>query len=305
MKNHKRILIIAVIFMTISVASTEAEQYRDNIVIIFDASGSMNESLGQVKKMDAAKSALWEVVKRAPNTINIGLLTFSGSNIINDWVYPLGPKNDTNLFSAINLPQPGGGTPLGKYIKKGADRLLEQRKKQYGYGSYRLLVVTDGIAQDQRLVDQYVPDVLSRGITTDVIGVGMKEEHILATMVHSYRKANDPESLKKAISQVFAEISDKETDTAGEDAFEFLEGIPDALAMEMIETLSSSGNYPIGEKPVIAPPSKPQMETAQDSASPQREAEKDSGSSWGQKITIAILVILIAAMLLRSRRKTE
>ena len=301
MKNYRQILVISLVFMITSTISTKADQYQDNIVIILDASGSMNGNIGGVKKMDAAKSALREVLKKVPDTINIGLLVFSGSSITNDWVYPLRPRNDAELFEAINLPQPGGGTPLGKYIKKGADRLLKQRKKQYGYGSYRLLIVTDGEAQDQKLVDRYVPDVLSRGITTDVIGVGMKEEHILATMVHSYRRADDPESLKTAIAQVFAEISDKETDTAGEDAFDFLEGIPDGLAMEMIDALSSSGNYPIGEKPVVKAQS-PKTEAKSDTET-KAEVKKDTGSSSTWIIVVLVVVFLIIIISLR-RRKT-
>ena len=76
-------------------------------------------------------------------------------------------------------------------MKKGADTLLKARKSQYGYGSYRLLVVTDGEASDPGLVERFTPDIISRGIITDVIGVDMNKAHTLATKVHSYRSAND------------------------------------------------------------------------------------------------------------------
>jgi len=300
MNTYRQILIVLLISMIISATSTEADQYQDNIVIVLDASGSMNESIGGTKKMDAAKSALWEVLKGIPDTTNVGLLVFSGSSITDDWVYPLGPRNRAKLFEAINLPQPGGGTPLGKYIKTGADRLLQQRQKQYGYGSYRLLIVTDGEAQDRNLVNKYVPDVLSRGITVDVIGVGMRKEHILATMVNSYRKADDPESLKEAISQVFAEISAGGTDTVSEEAFEVLEGIPDELAKEMIKALSSSGNYPIGTKPIKAQI----LKTKVKSDTGKTEVEKKyTGSSLIWIIIILVVVFLIILIFLRWRRR--
>ena len=77
-------------------------------------------------------------------------------------------------------------------MKQGADALLDARKKQFGYGTYRLLVVTDGETDDAGLVDGYTPDIISRGITIDAIGVEMQSQHTLATMVHSYRSADDP-----------------------------------------------------------------------------------------------------------------
>ena len=85
-------------------------------------------------------------------------------------------------------------------MKRGADALLKAREKQFGYGTYRLLIVTDGEAGDPRLVESFTPDIISRGITIDVIGVEMPSRHTLATRVHSYRNANDPESLRQAIS---------------------------------------------------------------------------------------------------------
>ena len=118
----------------------------NNVVIVLDASGSMNDVMRgtTVQKMKAAKSALIKVIDQIPENTNVGLLVFGSSNVQDDWVYPLGPINREMLETAIQLPMPEGRTPLGAYIKKGADRLLDQRKKQFGYGTYRLLVVTDG-----------------------------------------------------------------------------------------------------------------------------------------------------------------
>lgn len=133
-------------------------------------------------------------------------------------------------------------------MKMGADRLLEARKAQYGYGSYRLLVVTDGEASDTNLVERFTPDIIARGIITDVIGVDMAKAHTLATRVHSYRSANDPASLKAAIQDVFAEVGRTDQGQTGETAFEELAGLPQGLAMAMISAQASSGNHPIGEQ---------------------------------------------------------
>jgi hypothetical protein len=67
--------------------------------------------------------------------------------------------------------------------------------------------------------------------------------------VHSYRNANDPESLRQAISSVFAEVASSDGGVAGEDAFELIADLPEGTASAMLESLSTSGNQPIGEAP--------------------------------------------------------
>lgn len=268
--------------------------YHDNVVIILDASGSMDARMRgtSMRKIDAAKSALKEVMKRVPETTHIGLLVFSGRSRGRDWSYPLGPRDKARLDSAIGAARPSGGTPLGRYIKKGADRLLEERRKQLGYGTYRLLVVTDGEADDVSLVEKYTPDVVARGITVDVIGVDMNARHTLATKVHSYRSANDPSSLKKAIAEVFAEISAGGGGAAeDEEAFEVLAPIPAALAGAMIKALSTSGNHPIGAKPALARRGTGRARPVAGSKGPPGAAPS-SGKGVVSGTTIFIVVIL-------------
>ncbi len=239
-----------------------AQEAVDNVVIVLDGSGSMAKPLpgSSMDKMTAAKTALKQVLKSVPENTHIGLLVFSAKGVETDWIYPLGPRDDAKLMQAIDRPQPGGGTPLGAYLKKGTDRLLQERAKQFGYGTFRLLVVTDGEAGDKELVERYTPEVIARGIKVDVIGVAMNQRHTLATRVHSYRSANDPASLQRAVAEVFGEIGGSGNDVSSAEAFAELKPIPAAVAQAMIQALSSSGNHPIGERArpsqaAVAPPS--------------------------------------------------
>ncbi len=235
--------------------SVAIDEYRDNVVIVLDASGSMNQRMrgSGVQKIKAAKAALKSVLRNVPETTYIGLLVFSAKNLRSDWVYPLGPREEERLWEAIDRPIPESGTPLGEYIKMGADRLLEARAQQYGYGTYRLLIVTDGDANDPELVDRYTPEVLARGILVDVIGVDMKTDHTLASMAHSYRRANDPDSLERAIREVFAELSSDAANFSMKEAFELIAPLPVECAEAALQALSISGNRPIGEN--ARPPS--------------------------------------------------
>ncbi|MBI5387945.1 MAG: VWA domain-containing protein [Verrucomicrobia bacterium] len=329
----KRICFLSLLVVLVWRTATpvQAQQYSDNVVIVLDASGSMREVMPgtRTSKMDAAKTALKEVLKQVPPSTQLGLLVFSAANLRNDWVYPLGPRNDEVLLAAIDQLQPNSGTPLGSYIKKGADRLLEERTKQFGYGTYRLLVVTDGEAQDQNLVNSYTPDVMSRGITMDVIGVAMRGDHTLATKVHSYRRANDPEALRRAIREVFAEVAGSAADTAQAEAFELLAPIPTGVANAMIQALSTSGNHPIGTRPksvaaraqaaATPSPKPPQVQSPQPPPPPRAAPPAPGPSSRGHSSHlrgfwiaipclmcfggVAALIVLIVALARRGRRR--
>ena len=263
-------------------------QVTDNVVVVVDASGSMGANMAGTgrDRMSVAKDALKQVLDQIPDTTHVGILVFPRGN----WVYPLGPRKESMLAGAIDSIQSGGGTPLGEYMKRGADVLLNARRKQFGYGTYRLLVVTDGEAGDARQVEAYTPDIISRGITIDVIGVEMASRHTLATKVHSYRNANDPESLKQAISEVFAEVASGDAGQTGEDAFELIADLPEATASAMLKSLSTSGNQPIGEAPSMRSVESPSPSPAPSYSGGTTSSQSTSGAGDN------LLVLLFAAL---------
>jgi hypothetical protein len=106
----------------------------------------------------------------------------------------------------------------------------------------------------------------------DVIGVAMNQRHTLATKVHSYRSANDPASLKRAMAEVFGEIGGLGNDVTGAEAFAELNPIPNEIAQAMIQALSSSGNQPIGERPRPNQPAAAPAQTPSSQAGPSPQA---------------------------------
>jgi hypothetical protein len=117
-----------------------------------------------------------------------------------------------------------------------------------------LLVVTDGQASDQELVDLYLPDIMSRGITVDVIGVDMASDLSLATQVHSYRRADDPKSLVEAVQNVFAEVGGGASDkTSSAEDFALIAPLPNEMAVAMLAAVSKVSDHPIGEAPPADP----------------------------------------------------
>lgn len=289
---------IFLIFSMLFAAAAYAESYyNDNVIIVLDGSGSMAEQMKGtgIAKIDAAKKALHQVLKQVPDTTHIGLLAFCDTRGANGWLYPLGPKSAA-LDAAIDKPSPAGNTPLGEFIKIGADSLLVAKKKQHGYGSYKLLIVTDGEATDRELVERYVPDVISRGIVVDVIGVGMNSRHTLATKVTSYRNAADPESLSSAVAEVLAEVSPTSGNAADAEAFAVIAPLPDEMAKNMLSTLADSGTAPIGSSqktPVINTPppvKKPSVVTKN------VPAKESKNSWWFFVLAIAIIAFSIKSI---------
>lgn len=310
----KRLLIALSLLgsLAISAAHAGGPIYHDSVVIVLDASGSMGELMSgtQLTRMAAAKSAIKTVVADVEQETYVGLLVFSGSHKGGEWLHAIGPRNDSKMFTALDQVRPDGGTPLGSYIKKGANALLDERESQHGYGSYRLLVVTDGEAnagREQILMEEATPEVLARGITLNTIGVDMQSYHTLATLSHSYANADNPGSLTKAIRQVFAEVSDKDGDDTSKGTFETLAPIPDEMAMAMVEALSYSGNHPIGEAPPPPPagsgsqvpdtPMPPPPTTTSPSASACNASASPQGNAGGA------LVLLFGLALLGRRRR--
>ena len=190
--------------------------------------------------MRIAKQALHTVSQQlSPNT-QVGLYVFGGGSNTG-WLYELGPLDGQRLKQSINRAKPSGRTPLGATLMAGANALLQQRETQLGYGTYRLLVVTDGEASDSALMERVIPQVLARGITLDAIGLDMEGDHSLATKVHNYRRADDQASLTQAIAASFAEVSEDEQQNL-EQWFAELEGLDPAIAMAAIGAFANSGN---------------------------------------------------------------
>ena len=248
------------------------------VVVVLDDSGSMDNlmrtSSGRLKRIVAAKEALTAVLSRLPAGTRIGVLALNSQVDGSPWVVPLENIEGEAWRSRVAAIAAVGGTPLGEFLKQGADALLRARAAQ-PYGSYRLLVVTDGEANDQMLVDSYLPEILARGLMVDVIGVDMDGEHSLALRAHSYRRADDAAALQQALTEVLAETA--LDDAAGAADFELLSGLPDEFASEAVKVLTQRNDEPIVGVEIDR--------AAWEAANPTQV----SGASWATTLTSGLL----------------
>ena len=177
-----------------------------NFYFAFDMSGSMNEKCSGKRKIDGAKEAVTRFMKNIPDDVNIGLMIFgtrSGEGY--EETLPIGSGNKDEFLKIIDNLQPEGQTPLGEALLASVDRITEQYKKQLGYGTYRIIIITDG---EQTGIDLKQPcNYLAQHgfIGLYSIGLCMKSSHTLKKYSLSYRDANNYEELEQALVEATAE----------------------------------------------------------------------------------------------------
>jgi len=183
------------------VASTASNYY-----FIFDMSGSMDENCSGKKKIDGAKEAVTRFMKNVPDDVNIGLMLI-GTKTGDDYAeaLPIGPGNKQEFLNIISNLQPRGGTPLGEAIQMSVDKVVEQYKKQLGYGTYRIIIITDGVQTGIRLKEPCYYLAQHGFIGLYSIGLCMKSSHTLKNYSLSYRDANNYEELEQALVEATAE----------------------------------------------------------------------------------------------------
>jgi uncharacterized protein with von Willebrand factor type A (vWA) domain len=177
-----------------------------NFYFVFDMSGSMDEKCSGKRKIDGAKEAVARFMNNIPDDVNIGLMLFGIRNA-EGYVeaLPVGSGNKEEFLKIINSLHPSGDTPLGEAILASVDKIIEQYKKQLGYGTYRIIIITDG---EQTGIDLKQPcNYLAQHgfIGLYSIGLCMKSSHTLKKYSLSYRDANNYEELEQALVEATAE----------------------------------------------------------------------------------------------------
>ncbi len=183
----------------------------DNWVFVLDASGSMGSSscgTGGKARMETAKDGAIEFASLLPENANLGLIVFSDAKIggISEWI-KLGTGNRSEFVKKVKGIQPSGGTPLYSSMKLGAKSLTNQAQMQRGYGTYNLVVVTDGEADFGENPTAFAKElVATTSINVYAIGFCVDGKHSLDVKgVTRYTSANNLETLKKGFQAMLVE----------------------------------------------------------------------------------------------------
>ena len=190
-----------------------ADLLADNWEFVIDASGSMGSSAcgtGGHPRMETAKSGVIKFSQSLPEKVNRGLVVFSERSRpgIQEWL-KLGSGNGAEFARLISTIQPQGGTPLRSAIQLAAKLLTAQAQSQRGYGTYHLVVVTDGEADEGEDPGPYTKNlVTTTAIVVHVIGFCVDGKHSLDLKGYTqYASASNPATLEQGLKAILAESS--------------------------------------------------------------------------------------------------
>lgn len=177
-----------------------------NFVLIFDGSGSMQESdcAGDSTKIDIAKEAVVAWSKSVPADANLGLYAFHSNEVS---ALPLSSGNRVAFMDNVIQIAAGGRTPLSQAMLQSYKALTAQGRRQLGYGEYTIVVVTDGIADSPDQLRQVVSMILKESpINIYSIGFCIGSKHSLNQPGRTlYKSANNPDELNQGLQEVLAE----------------------------------------------------------------------------------------------------
>ncbi|MEM7190984.1 MAG: vWA domain-containing protein, partial [Pseudomonadota bacterium] len=107
----------------------------------------------------------------------VGVLALNGGMIL-----PVTSAQEASRTLAAQLQpiQAGGGTPLGARLAQAEGLLTFEAQSRRGFGTFRILITTDGAASDEAIMNDTVADILSSTpIELATIGLGIGEGHAL------------------------------------------------------------------------------------------------------------------------------
>jgi|GEM_PF-6871296 len=171
-----------------------------DLVLIFDTSGSMNETVPGGRKIDVGKAALWKFVELLPKGTSVGLVAFSGICDVRT-VSPIqkaSAETRDRLRSEIAGLRAEGSTPLGYAVAR-ATRLLAGSPR-----AKRIVILTDGEETcDQATFDRSADQAWRQGIKIYAIGFSVGAEPSLNfRRLGIYKDAGDDKQLASVFSDI-------------------------------------------------------------------------------------------------------
>ncbi len=176
----------------------EPDPERVTTVIVLDDSGSMGSD------MEAAKDAVLTAVEQLPDSGRISVLGLNSGMILE-------PSDviDARLAlpgALINV-QPNGNTPLGSTLGEAYLLISREAAQQRGFGTYRIIVTTDGKASDEDILLQNTAHILKNSpVQVSTIGLGIGAGHPLNLPgLTTYAAIDNVAGLADALKAVAAE----------------------------------------------------------------------------------------------------
>ncbi|MEM8748883.1 MAG: VWA domain-containing protein [Pseudomonadota bacterium] len=206
--NHM-IIATAALAAIISTPLVSAQSTEKNIMIVFDASGSMWGQTEGRTKIEIARDTLSSVLEETDNAMTLGMIAYGhrrkGQCSDIETVVAPGPATETvpAMISVAGQLRPKGKTPLTDAVRMAADEL------RYTENEVTVILVTDGIETCQADPCALASELENAGLnfTAHVIGFGLSEEDgrkvscLAENTGGTYFSAGDTDALNAALAQ--------------------------------------------------------------------------------------------------------
>ncbi|MFA7669885.1 MAG: VWA domain-containing protein, partial [Burkholderiaceae bacterium] len=209
MKLNQAICVAAAALLMPIAAATAAE----DVVVVYDASGSMWGQIDGVSKIETAREVMADLVKGWPDTTNLGLVAYGHRSEgdcrdIETLIKP-GPLDRATFIDTVNSIRPRGKTPISAAIQHAADLL------SYRDNPATVVLISDGVETCQADPCALAEQLSRQGIkfTAHVVGFDLQDQahQSLACIAENtggvFVPAQNAAELKDALAHVQSVIS--------------------------------------------------------------------------------------------------
>ena len=200
---------IAAMMVTAGLAYAAAPaNATDDVVIVYDASGSMWGQIDGTSKMEIAQDVMADLINEWDNDANLGLVAYGhrreGDCTDIETLIEPGPLDKPSFIDTVNAIKPKGKTPISASLQHAAD-LLSYRDTQA-----TIVLISDGLETCNADPCELSEQLAKQGVklTAHVVGFDLEDEaHAsLACIADNtggiFVPANNAEELHDALDQV-------------------------------------------------------------------------------------------------------
>uniref|UniRef100_UPI002597FB85 vWA domain-containing protein n=1 Tax=uncultured Aliiroseovarius sp. TaxID=1658783 RepID=UPI002597FB85 len=189
-------------------ACTTAAMAADDVVIVYDASGSMWGQIDGTSKIEIARDVLADLVDGWDDDTNLGLVAYGhrrqGDCTDIETLIAPGPLDKADFIDTVNAIKPVGKTPISASVQHAADLL------SFRDNPATVVLISDGVETCNADPCALSAQLAKQGVkfTTHVVGFDLQDEaHASLSCIAEntggvFVPASNADELKTALEQV-------------------------------------------------------------------------------------------------------
>ena len=258
MQFRRKILTAVAVANLITFGTAQA---AEDVVFVYDASGSMWGQVDGTSKVETARQVLAELVHGWPENVKLGLVAYGhrseGDCQDIETLIPPGQVNRTDFVSRVSAIRPRGKTPLSAAIQHAAD-LLSFRDHPA-----TVVLISDGVETCQADPCAVSQQLARQGVkfTAHVVGFDLQDEahKKLACIAENtgglFLPAANAAELKSALMQVqrVVEAAPAETPTSNRTESQLAEISPHSVRLEAPSSVLTGAPFEVSWSEIFDP----------------------------------------------------